>query len=342
MGYWPIKLSKTFIHHCLFPELAISNVQILDDFYAFIAVQDKEIFQSALVDFSSVDYEDVIEALNTHDCRTRIKESNLLAVLLEIAGKEIIQTPTFVSDCWRDILQELCIAKEKLDNIYAKLIPSNKGVLRMLLLPDFVNEHGNEVCKFLKRGVVRVDINLQDVDIDQCSSDGWFAGTHRCHLNSTEEHLVTAAQCNKSIFNTVRTLLHYVQLPYFFVVRSCENQDLTVSSFNVSSESKFLVLFTLKSSSSIASVFERCLLSPAGDAQGIPSTLIGTSFAIFPIPEDSEWDQDNSNQMGRMKSRISDTVTNPIEMLIKRMANGSAVASLLAAFEKRQVVNPEV
>ncbi|MGH0121284.1 UNVERIFIED_CONTAM: hypothetical protein FKN15_073610 [Acipenser sinensis] len=131
-------------------QLAISNVQILDDFYAFIAVQDKEIFQSALVDFSSVDYEDVIEALNTHDCRTRIKESNLLAVLLEIADKEIIQTPTFVSDCWRDILQELCIAKEKLDNIYAKLIPSNKGV-------DFVNEHGNEVCKFLKRYVKELD-----------------------------------------------------------------------------------------------------------------------------------------------------------------------------------------
>lgn len=99
----------------------------------------------------------MIEALNTHDCRTRIKESNLLAVLLEIAGKEIIQTPTFVSDCWRDILQELCIAKEKLDNIYAKLIPSNKGVLRMLLLPDFVNEHGNEVCKFLKRYVKELD-----------------------------------------------------------------------------------------------------------------------------------------------------------------------------------------
>ncbi|KAK6490281.1 putative G-protein coupled receptor 158 isoform X1 [Huso huso] len=45
--------------------------------------------------------------------------------------------------------------------------------LRPNLIPEF-------------RGVVRVDINLQDVDIDQCSSDGWFAGTHRCHLNSTE------------------------------------------------------------------------------------------------------------------------------------------------------------
>uniref|UniRef100_A0A8D3DU50 G protein-coupled receptor 158 n=1 Tax=Scophthalmus maximus TaxID=52904 RepID=A0A8D3DU50_SCOMX len=36
------------------------------------------------------------------------------------------------------------------------------------------------------RGVVRVDINLQDVDIDQCAADGWFAGTHRCNLTTTE------------------------------------------------------------------------------------------------------------------------------------------------------------
>ncbi|XP_078056390.1 G protein-coupled receptor 158a [Mustelus asterias] len=45
------------------------------------------------------------------------------------------------------------------------------------LKPDFKPEF---------RGVVRVDINLQNVDIDQCSTDGWFGGTHKCRLNSTK------------------------------------------------------------------------------------------------------------------------------------------------------------
>ncbi|XP_042542071.1 probable G-protein coupled receptor 158 [Dipodomys spectabilis] len=36
------------------------------------------------------------------------------------------------------------------------------------------------------RGVMKVDINLQKVDIDQCSTDGWFSGTHKCHLNNSE------------------------------------------------------------------------------------------------------------------------------------------------------------
>lgn len=38
----------------------------------------------------------------------------------------------------------------------------------------------------VSRGVMKVDINLQKVDIDQCSSDGWFSGTHKCHLNNSE------------------------------------------------------------------------------------------------------------------------------------------------------------
>ncbi|KAM4884593.1 putative G-protein coupled receptor 179 [Sylvia borin] len=37
------------------------------------------------------------------------------------------------------------------------------------------------------KGVVRVDVELRDVTIDQCSSGpGWFSDTHRCDLNSTQ------------------------------------------------------------------------------------------------------------------------------------------------------------
>ncbi|XP_051894613.1 probable G-protein coupled receptor 158 [Pristis pectinata] len=37
------------------------------------------------------------------------------------------------------------------------------------------------------KGVVRIDINLESLDIDQCSTgDGWFADTHWCDVNTTE------------------------------------------------------------------------------------------------------------------------------------------------------------
>ncbi|XP_041966364.1 probable G-protein coupled receptor 158 [Alosa sapidissima] len=54
----------------------------------------------------------------------------------------------------------------------------------LTLSAGFYGLRANSAPEF--RGVVRVDVNLQDVDIDQCSSSGWFAGTHRCNLTSME------------------------------------------------------------------------------------------------------------------------------------------------------------
>ncbi|KAG8443280.1 hypothetical protein GDO86_011905 [Hymenochirus boettgeri] len=36
------------------------------------------------------------------------------------------------------------------------------------------------------RGVLKVDIDLQNIDIDQCANEGWFSGTHRCQHNSSK------------------------------------------------------------------------------------------------------------------------------------------------------------
>ncbi|XP_008282473.1 probable G-protein coupled receptor 179 [Stegastes partitus] len=37
------------------------------------------------------------------------------------------------------------------------------------------------------RGVVRVDVNIQNIDLDQCATgDGWFADTHQCNRTSME------------------------------------------------------------------------------------------------------------------------------------------------------------
>ncbi|XP_041824459.1 probable G-protein coupled receptor 158 [Melanotaenia boesemani] len=54
----------------------------------------------------------------------------------------------------------------------------------LTLSAAFYGLKSNLVPEF--RGVVRVDVNLQDVDIDQCATDGWFAGTHRCNLTTME------------------------------------------------------------------------------------------------------------------------------------------------------------
>uniref|UniRef100_A0A665UKN3 G protein-coupled receptor 158b n=1 Tax=Echeneis naucrates TaxID=173247 RepID=A0A665UKN3_ECHNA len=67
------------------------------------------------------------------------------------------------------------------------------------------------------RGVIRVDVNLQDVDIDQCSNSGWFAGTHRCNLTSMECNPIVGhgfvldkykCQCRRGFYHPRRVVLN--------------------------------------------------------------------------------------------------------------------------------------
>ncbi|TNN57194.1 putative G-protein coupled receptor 158 [Liparis tanakae] len=65
-----------------------------------------------------------------------------------------------------------------------------------------IDPTGSSLSRASPLGVVRVDINLQDVDIDQCSADGWFAGTHRCNLTTMENEAsrVRANFCSLTSF----------------------------------------------------------------------------------------------------------------------------------------------
>ena len=81
-----------------------------------------------LQNFSAVDNDDLPDALDVHDCRTRVNEENFKAVLLEIAHKELLQTPMFVCDCWKEVLEKLYTSKDILNNMYESRLPSNKGV----------------------------------------------------------------------------------------------------------------------------------------------------------------------------------------------------------------------
>ncbi|XP_012723776.2 probable G-protein coupled receptor 158 [Fundulus heteroclitus] len=85
----------------------------------------------------------------------------------------------------------------------------------LTLSAGFYGLKSNSAPEF--RGVVRVDVNLQDVDIDQCSNSGWFAGTHRCNLTSMECTPIEGhgfvldkykCQCRKGFYHPNRVALN--------------------------------------------------------------------------------------------------------------------------------------
>lgn len=56
-------------------------------------------------DFSSADIDELLEVLTTYECRKKVSAAILSDLLDEISQKELVQKPTFVIDCWREITQ---------------------------------------------------------------------------------------------------------------------------------------------------------------------------------------------------------------------------------------------
>ncbi|XP_036452870.1 probable G-protein coupled receptor 158 [Colossoma macropomum] len=89
----------------------------------------------------------------------------------------------------------------------------------LLTLSSGIYAPGTDAAAPEFRGVVRVDVNLQDEDIDQCSSSGWFAGTHRCNLTTMECKPVPGhgfvldkykCQCKRGFYSPSRVALNGV------------------------------------------------------------------------------------------------------------------------------------
>ena len=57
---------------------------------------------------------------------------------------------------------------------------------------------------FCVRGVIRVDVNIQSIDLDQCArGDGWFADTHKCNRTTMEVKKKQIQEQQESIYSVV-------------------------------------------------------------------------------------------------------------------------------------------
>lgn len=64
---------------------------------------------------------------------------------------------------------------------------------------------------FCVRGVIRVDVNIQNIDLDQCvTGDGWFANTHQCNRTTMEVNKVESRTFILSLFSQNQQIVNEV------------------------------------------------------------------------------------------------------------------------------------
>ena len=85
-------------------------------------------------DFTDEDFMDFLEA---HDVKSVVSRNNWQKVLHEIAHKELIQEPAYVSECWRRILpRHLQVPCGGIGELITSLIPKPKRVIACLAFQE--------------------------------------------------------------------------------------------------------------------------------------------------------------------------------------------------------------
>ena len=100
--------------YVLFGESSISDPSILThSFRQYISADERRDIKKCLsgdLDIQNEDeFKELLDVLKIYDCRARVKPENIEVIIQEIAHKELIQKPQYVTDCWKEVLQALTV-----------------------------------------------------------------------------------------------------------------------------------------------------------------------------------------------------------------------------------------
>lgn len=149
-GYFPVALAKPFLKHCLGQEVKWED--LWETFLQSIPNEEKKIVEQAMQDFSSVaGSEDWLDFLDAHDVKILVNEANCKNTLLEVAHKEIIQDPAYISKCWNGELKKLRLPPGGLEEVLCNLCPSSKKVIAALQPDGNLSKREQAIVDFLKK-----------------------------------------------------------------------------------------------------------------------------------------------------------------------------------------------
>lgn len=153
--YLPIKLALPIIEQMLFGNVTYNMVS---PFLLTLKVQDRHVLSCALVDFTSVETDDLITTLNNLNCRVVPNANNLKNIIEDIAYREFVQKPYFIIKQFQVELNSLennlpgIATREKLHELYKSMEATTENILGMLLCEHNMSaEHEKKIFGYLQK-----------------------------------------------------------------------------------------------------------------------------------------------------------------------------------------------
>lgn len=154
--FFPIKLNQAFVVASIMGEKEVTSDMLLACFLQYVSNDEKELIEASLSNELKEEQSDEwLDFLDRFQCKTIPKPEQVKNVLEEIAHKELIQCPRYITDCWMQpckmLKRDLSTAAD-INQLYERARPSNKKILA-LLTSNPINNAERDAFSYLQRYV---------------------------------------------------------------------------------------------------------------------------------------------------------------------------------------------
>ena len=125
----------------------------MESFKLYIEHSEQDILQTALNNFDAADKEELFEFLEQYECRVNPTRENIKDVILQIAHKQLVQAPAFISQTWTPIIQTNLkpLLPTSLKTMVETMEPTTSKVLKMVIYPPAAETQYKQVVGYLNR-----------------------------------------------------------------------------------------------------------------------------------------------------------------------------------------------
>ncbi|XP_054260143.1 uncharacterized protein LOC128984800 [Macrosteles quadrilineatus] len=126
--YFPIKIVPTLFEQCFYKNISSNLVPV---FLKCLGAYESKVLEDAILNYSSVDENDLIEVFSNLKSKRKPSKENIAPLLYEIAHRELVQKPFFITECWAPVLYGL-MPESTFTALRQNMLPTSKNILERL------------------------------------------------------------------------------------------------------------------------------------------------------------------------------------------------------------------
>ena len=158
-NYLPVQLAPCFMRSVISGDHTEKHKDLIPNYLLFLNQDDADVVKKAIDDFDQEDKDDILEFLSEHKITKSPSQENIEEIITQLAHKELIQAPAFVSNCWNPVLKPHIgkLLAEDIAKRFDELSPTSKKVLKALQFPDKMEVKHEKVKKYLQKYIKTCD-----------------------------------------------------------------------------------------------------------------------------------------------------------------------------------------